>query len=294
MSDLILRDVTPGDVPECGRILFAAFQDIANRHSFPPDFESLEQATGLIGFIQSHGFGVVAERDGRLLGSNFLAEADPVAALGPISVDPEIQESGIGRQLMEAAIERGRGAHGVRLVQDAFNSTSMALYASLGFEVRDPLVLLEGAPSNARKPGKVGKPANGIHVRRLGPGDLEGCAAVCHKVHGITRSEELRSGLRGLRGYAALRDGRITAYASTLDIWFAAHGVAETDADMQALILGAAALQRDPLHFLFPTRQADLFRFLLGEGMRIVKPMTLMTRGPYQEPTGAYFPSVGY
>jgi predicted N-acetyltransferase YhbS len=288
MSDLVIRGITPDDVPECGRILFEAFLDIATRHSFPPDFKSLEQATGLMGFLHSHRYGVVAERDGRLLGSNFLAEADPIAAVGPISVDPKIQESGVGKALMQAVIERGRNAHAVRLVQDAFNRTSMALYAKLGFEVRDPLVLLEGVPQNA------GKQPDEVEVRQLGAGDLDGCTAVCRKVHGIPRSEELRSGLRAFRGYVALRGGRITAYASTLNLWFAGHGVAETPDDMRALILGAAGLEREALSFLFPTRQAELFRFLLAEGMRITKPMTLMTLGDYQEPAGPYFPSVGY
>jgi GNAT superfamily N-acetyltransferase len=288
MSGLVIRDMTRDDKTECGRILFEAFLDIADRHSFPPDFKSLQEAIGLVEYNQSRTYGVVAERDGRLLGSNFLAEADPVAAVGPISVDPTIQESGVGRALMQAVIERGRNAHAVRLVQDAFNPTSMALYASLGFDVRDPLVLLEGVPKNA------GRPADGIEVRRLASDDLEACAAVCRKIHGITRTGELRSGLRGFRGYVALREGRVTAYASTLNLWFAAHAAAESQSDMRALILGAAGLEQEPLSFLLPTRQAELFRFLLAEGLRITKPMTLMTLGPYQEPLGSYMPSVGY
>ena len=49
-----------------------------------------------------------------------------------------------------------------------------------------------------------------------------------------------------------------------------------------------------PLRFLLPTRQATLFRWALGEGLRIVKPLSLMTFGPYQEPAGSFFPSVLY
>ena len=128
----------------------------------------------------------------------------------------------------------------------------------------------------------------------LASDDLEACAAVCRKVHGTTRTGELRSGLRAFRGYVALREDRVTAYASTLNLWFAAHAAAESQSDMRALILGAAGLEQEPLSFLHPTRQADLFRFLLAEGLRIAKPMTLMTLGPYQEPVGCYMPSVGY
>lgn len=289
MSNLVIRDLTPGDVPECGRILYAAFSDIAQRHGFPPDFRSQEFASGLIGFLQNHSYAVVAERDGQLLGSNFLAEGDPVAAVGPLSVDPEIQESGVGRALMAAVIERGRSSHAVRLVQDTFNATSMALYASLGFDVRDPLVLLSGLPRAMEE-----SVDDELEVRPLAESDLDECAALCQKVQGITRSHELRGGLGALRGLVGLREGRISAYASTLDLWFAAHAVAATEADMQALILAAAAGRSESLSFLLPTRQAALFRVLLAQGMRIIKPMTLMTLGPYQQPAGSYLPSVGY
>jgi hypothetical protein len=63
---------------------------------------------------------------------------------------------------------------------------------------------------------------------------------------------------------------------------------------MQALILGAASIHPEPLSFLLPTRQASLFRWCLGEGLKGVKPMTLMTMGKYQAPGGYYMPSVLY
>jgi hypothetical protein len=71
------------------------------------------------------------------------------------------------------------------------------------------------------------------------------------------------------------------------------HGVAETEADMRALIAGAAA-SAGPVSLLLPVRQASLSRWCLGEGMRVVKPMTLMAMGAYQEPRGCWFPSVFY
>jgi hypothetical protein len=35
-------------------------------------------------------------------------------------------------------VKTRRDAEGIRLVQDTFNATSMALYASLGFEAKEP------------------------------------------------------------------------------------------------------------------------------------------------------------
>src|SRR5207248_287871 len=93
-----------------------------------------------------------------------------------------------GRRLMEAILERCRGAAGVRLVQDAFNTVSMPLYASLGFEVREPLVMMRGTP-------KGPPPAVGVEGRAMRAEDLDECAALCRQVHGIERSGELRDAL---------------------------------------------------------------------------------------------------
>lgn len=284
-AGVILRPPTPDDQDECGRILFEAFDDIAKRHGFPPDFPNLEAGRAVIGFVIDSSWGVVAERDGRVLGSNFLKEGDPVAALGPISVDPALQESGIGRLLMQAAIERGQRSHAVRLVQDAFNSTSMALYASLGFDVREPLALLTGTPAPVE---------TSASVRPLEAEGVDACAELCRRIHGIDRSAELAAAVGRIRPYVLERDGRICAYASSLAFWPGAHGVADSDENLCALIAGAAQHSEQAVNFLLPTRLASVFRWALGAGLRIVKPMTLMSLGPYREPAGSFFPSVGY
>ena len=145
-----IRAATEADAEPCGRIIFEAFKGIAEQHAFPLDFPSPEIAIQLAqAFIADPWiFGVVAEKDGRVVGSNFLAEADPIRGVGPITVDPSVQGGGVGRQLMEVVLDRGQDAVGVRLVQDAFNTRSVALYASLGFDVREPLLLMRGTPRN--------------------------------------------------------------------------------------------------------------------------------------------------
>jgi GNAT superfamily N-acetyltransferase len=231
-------------------------------------------------------WGVVAEIDGRVVGSNFVERGDCIAGVGPVSVEPSLQQSGVGRRLMQAVVEYGRSFEGIRLVQDTFNEISMALYASLGFELKEPLVLLEGAPR--------GRPPRDIEVRPLGPGDVGACTALCRRVHGIARSSEIRLALGRFRSLVADREGRVTGYATALEMWAAGHGVAETEDDLAALICGASRETGHPASFLLPTRQAGLFRWCLEEGLRIVKPMTLMTMGRYQEPQGCFLPSVMY
>jgi hypothetical protein len=65
---------------------------------FPHDFPSAEVASGLLRMMIDHpGFyGVVAERDGKIIGSNFLDERATVVGVGPISVDPAVQNQGVG------------------------------------------------------------------------------------------------------------------------------------------------------------------------------------------------------
>jgi predicted N-acetyltransferase YhbS len=94
-----IRPVDAADAAECGRIIHAAFAAIADQHNFPRDFPSAEVATGVASMLIGHpGFyGVVAEQDGRILGSNFLDERSPIGGVGPITVDPAVQNAGTGR-----------------------------------------------------------------------------------------------------------------------------------------------------------------------------------------------------
>lgn len=285
-----LRPVEPADADECARIVYEAFGGIHDHHRFERDFPSLEAAAQLTSAFIAHPsiWGVVAEGHGRILGSNFLDERGPVRGLGPITVASGAQGRGVGRRLMEEALERGAGAAGIRLLQDSFNVGSLSLYASLGFDVKEPAVVISGRPRSG--------PTAGIEVRALEEADLQACEDLCLRVHGFERTNELRDAIQVplLSPFVAIRDGRITAYATTLTFFPAAYAVAETEADLRALILGALAASEASASFLLPTRQAGLFRWCLDEGLRVVKPMTYMAIGDYREPDGCWIPSVLY
>jgi predicted N-acetyltransferase YhbS len=285
-----IRQMTREDVETCGRICFEAFKHLADRHRFPPDFPSPEFSVQIATsfFANPQVYSIVAENeDGEIVGSNYLWEYDAIRAVGPVSVDPNTQAKGAGRQLMEAVMEHGAGSEGIRLVQDAFNTASMSLYAKLGFDVKEPLVMIAGVVK-----GEV--PA-GVEVRPIRAADLEQCAALCRKTHGIERTNELKNTPPFLTSFVAVREGRVTAYASAPHFWALNHGVAESEEDMQAVLTGAGNLSDgQPLTFLLPTRQTNLFRWCLKQGMRVMKPSTLMSTGRYEEPRGCFLPSVGY
>jgi predicted N-acetyltransferase YhbS len=285
---LTIRPIANADTEACGCIIYEAFKGFHDRHQFPRDFQTLEDAVQLTGLFVDHPaiFGLVAEIDERVVGCNFLDERNRIRGVGPITVAPDVQERGVGHQLMESVIERGREAAGIRLVQDAFNMCSLSLYASLGFEAKEPLALMEGKPK--------GKAVAGVEVRPLQSKDLAACASLCVRVHGFDRANELRDALELFSPMVALREGCITAYASAPFYWKLNHGVAETEEDMRALMLGAGAMNIDPPAMLVPVRQASFFRWCLREGLRVLKPGTLMAMGMYQEPNGCYFPSVLY
>lgn len=281
-----IRMMKQEDVETCGRICYEAFKSIAERHGFPPDFPSPEVAAGLLSQLVSRDniYSVVAEIDGRIVGSNFLWETAVIAGVGPITVDPEAQNGAIGRLLMGEVMRRAdeRRHAGVRLVQAAYHNRSLSLYTKLGFDTREPLSLLQGTALDIEIPGHT--------VRSASEDDLEACNELCLKVHGHDRSAELLYGIKQETATVVEHGGRIKGYAT--EISFLGHAVAESDEDMKALI-GAARSFTGP-GFLLPTRNSDLMRWCLEKGLRVVMPMTLMSTGLYNEPRGTFLPSVIY
>jgi len=283
---IVLRQGVPTDAAACGAICFEAFKSIASEHNFPWDFPSAEIATGGIKMLLAHPgvYAVVAERDGKVVGSNFLDERGPIAGIGPITVDPSAQNHSIGRRLMLDVMERcmRRGVAGVRLLQSAYHNRSLCLYTKLGFETRETMSKLDGKPLGISLPG--------YEVRPAVEGDIPACNALCHRVHGHHRGGELHDGIRQGSARVVEHLGEITAYCT--DIAFFAHAVAETNNGLKALIGSASAFAGGG--FLVPTRNSDLFRWCLQHDLRLVHQLTLMTIGLYNEPAGAYLPSVLY
>ena len=283
---VVLRPGRPSDAEACGRICYEAFRAIAESHGFPPDFPDEEFAIRVIADLLGRAgvYSVVAETGGEVLGSNFLDERNGIAGIGPITVDPAAQDAAIGRRLMEHALARVRDRQfsGVRLCQAAYDNRSLALYAKLGFELREPLSTLQGKTPDFQ--------ISGTRVRRATRDDLAACNPLCERVHGHDRSGELSDAIRA--GWASVveRDGRITGYSSGLA--FFGHSVAETNDDLKAMIV--AAEKFDGPGLLVPSRNSEMLQWGLANGLRLVQQMNLMTKGFYQEPKGPYLPSVVY
>jgi len=284
--EIRIRQARPEDADLCGQICYDAFVTINRQHAFPPDFPNVEVAQGLLAMLFSHPayHCEVAEVGGAIVGSNCLDERSPITGLGPITVAPGAQNRGAGRKLMQSALARAReqGKPGVRLVQAAFHTRSMALYTSLGFDIREPLACMNGPAIGQTPPACVVRPAE--------TSDIAVCDALSFRVHGFARGGELPDAIASGAARVVVRGGRITGYATGTS--FFGHATAESNLDLQAL-LGAAEEFGGP-GVLIPTRNAELFRWCLARRLRIVQPLTLMSWGLYQEPAGAFCPSILY
>ena len=281
-----LRPGTPEDAEVCGQICYDAFGSIAAAHGFPSDFPSPDVAIGLVGMMLGHpGFySIVAETDGQVVGSNFLDERSPIVGIGPITVAPDVQDGGIGRQLMDDVLARAvdTGAPGVRLLQSGYHNRSLALYATLGFSFRETLACMQGPAVSAPVPGYA--------VRSATASDIAACDALCLRVHGHHRHGEVADAVEQRSALVVEHDGRISGYSTGLA--FFGHTVGETDEDLKALISSASAFAGPGI--LVPLSNSELVGWCLASGLRVVQLMTLMTTGLYNEPAGSYMPSVLY
>src|SRR5688572_4210724 len=226
-KQIILRPGRPDDAAACGSICYEAFKTFAEHHRFPPDFPAPEIAIGLLSHILSRSdvYSVVAEADGKLVGSNFLWENAVIAGVGPITIDPAAQNVAVGKRLMEDVMRRAREREfaGVRLVQAAYHNRSLSLYTKLGFDAREPLSTIQGPALGFELPGHP--------VRAAREEDLPACNELCRRVHGHDRGLELCDAVRQGTATVVEHAGCISGYATV--IGFFGHAVGESNEDLK-------------------------------------------------------------
>ncbi len=285
-GDVRVRRAAPEDAGICGEICYRAFSAISGAHNFPCDIPNPDVAKHFLSllFSVSGFYGVVAERAGHIVGSNVLDERSIIAGVGPVTIDPEAQNRGIGRVLMEAVMDRARESHaaGVRLVQAAFHNRSLSLYTRLGFDVREPLACVQGRTRQ--------RAVAGCTVRAATPADVEACNALSRRVHGFDRGMELAQAVERQTALVVERGGQVTGYASELS--FFGHATCESNQDLQALLVSVESFGGSGI--LVPARNSAFFRWCLENGLQVVQPMTLMSAGLYNEPAGAWLASITF
>lgn len=272
---------------ELARICHLAFNTLHERHRVPPDVPTEQVGRLIIGGVlhRPDYLGVVAQGDGHVVGSNFLLLADEVCGIGPITVDPTVQSRGVGRLLMQWAIDeahrrRGQRPH-VRLFQEAVNTTSLSLYTSLGFRWRDAAALMQPKPADV----------DDLSTRAMTPDDLGDVERLSIRHYGYSRANDAAQLLKmELPTFVRERDGRVVAYQiATLF----GHASAETDDDLLAIASHTARHVPPPMSVVIvPMSQASLFRSALSKGFRVAKVLNYMSLEAFRPPAGPALPSI--
>jgi len=148
---LTIRPIRSSDAETCGKIGYEAHKAISSAHGYPSEQPTEEYGIALVNMLlgNPNSWGVLAEMEGKLIGSIFLHKfpSSPVAVIGPLTVRPSA-EGGAGKALMDAAIGQAhkQGQDQVRLVQSPSHIRSFVLYTKCGFALREPLLLMQGKP----------------------------------------------------------------------------------------------------------------------------------------------------
>lgn len=279
-----LRSVQEGDIQACGQVMYEAFTEIAKRHNFPPDFPTPAVAAGLLlDLLNAPAFDAfVAEDEGRILGSIFVSRRSRVGGVSVLTVDPKVQNRGVGRRLLQHGmgflVERGHARQ--QIIQVGYHNRSLCLYAKSGFIASELLSNMTGTPIRANIPSRK--------VRKASADDAHACNALCRKVHGFDRTSEVAHAIALGTAVVVENNGRITGY--TTGVGFVGHGVGETNEDLKALIASADGFSGPGI--LIPTGNGELFRWCLENGLRVVQQMTLMDTHPSGPANGVYWPAV--
>jgi GNAT superfamily N-acetyltransferase len=287
---LIIRPIEQNDAEIYGKIGYEAHKTISSTHGYPSEQPSEEFGIGLIRRLlgNPNSWGVLAERQGKTLGSIFLHKfpPSPVAVIGPLTVHPSA-EGGVGRMLMDAALTQARKQNHdqIRLVQSPNHIRSFVLYTKSGFTLREPLFLMQGQPLK----GLNNTSSANVRLVR-DDNDISVCNELCKSVYGFSREMELCQAKD--QGVATMieRDGVITGYVAGMGIF--GHAVAKSNEELKALIANASAILGPG--FFAPARNHEVINWLLENGFQIGWPANLMTIGPYQEPLTPFLPSLAY
>ena len=275
---LATRPIVPQDQPTVAQIIFDAFGALDRHHGVPTYLanidEALQVAGKLFGIPKVHGYGI--EDTGELVGVGFLHDLGDVGmAISPLAVAPGAQAKGIGQAILDRMMDEA-GGRSVRLLQDAFNNATLALYARYGFVVREQVACVTGRPADA--------PVNAWRSRATG--DTARAEALHRRVMGFDRPAFPTTPI--VTKHDGVLDGII---APGTEYPFA---VAEHEATLKDLIRGIAEEFAKPITLAIPATHADTLRWMLDNRGRIIRSMNLMIRGTYTRPDGARLNSGSY
>ena len=275
-----LRRGLPADAEACGRICYDAFCAIADQHDFPHDFPSAADPVASFGRLHADPGSTRRRRVGRqLVGSNFLDERSTIAGLGPITVDPGVQNAGVGggmQRVLDACGSRSSPACGCfRLATTPARSRCTPRSGSTcGSRSHAAGRALARPPRLPRPPGERARHRS--RQPRL------------RAVHGHDRGGEVLEAIREGSASVVEHGGRITGYSthrrSSGTAW--ARPTTTEGADR-----GRAGVRRAGFPAAGPHAGSPLVPRTQASGRPVDDADGV---GLYNEPDGAFLPSILY
>ncbi|MGH9151486.1 MAG: GNAT family N-acetyltransferase [Acidimicrobiales bacterium] len=144
-ADLNVRDLRESDLPAADSIVRSAFDTFTGVRGLFADKDYVRTR-----WRADPGAALAAERDGELVGSNFVTCWGSVGFFGPLSVRPELWDQGVASRLMEATVDlfERRGTAHAGLFTFAHSPKHLGLYQKFGFWPRflTPVMAKPAAP----------------------------------------------------------------------------------------------------------------------------------------------------
>jgi predicted N-acetyltransferase YhbS len=262
-----VRRLTVGDLPGC--------EALSRSIGWPweaPKWELL--------LSKGEGFAVEAP-DGSLVGTVVLNRfADKAASIGLLGVVPTWGRQGMGRALMERALER---AGNVPVFLYA-TEQGRGLYAQLGFRVAGGSVRWVGQPT--RRP--VAPPLGSRRLRRMELGDLAAVAALDAAAFGAPRPAYLEALFRMADEARVAEDGKqLVGYglAWTIGVRRTLGPIVAPDAALaMALLADVSATADGRLRVDIPSEFPHLGAWAKSLGLKPDAPAPLMVRNAERPP----------
>lgn len=190
-DQVVLRDMRAQDVP--------AARELSREQKWP-------HRTADWTFLCRHGRGVVAESDGKLVGTAMCWRyGENAATVGMVIVSPHCQGQGIGRKLMMALLD----SLSDRTVMLNATEEGLPLYTKLGFEPIGTIHQHQGKASPMPLPKLLPKE----RVRPLGGSDVEVVAELDRNASGMDRRNLLVSLVKVSKGVILDRDNEAVGFA---------------------------------------------------------------------------------
>jgi GNAT superfamily N-acetyltransferase len=179
--NILVRPLQEADLPSAQRIFrlaFGTFNGLVNPLEFGGDIDKVRTR-----WLADPAAAFGAEVDGSLVGSNFATHWGSVGFFGPLTVDPDYWDQGIGQKLLEPALAlfntwgcRHRG-----LYTYSCSPKHLALYQKFGFWPRFLTAIMSLKVRSRRPQGEVSYYSRAEPHER--PGLVKACARLTDAIY---------------------------------------------------------------------------------------------------------------